>query len=69
MDGATRKVLESFQTCFAGVEAPRVAASCDHRLMDILVITVLTVLSGADDWTDIKTFGKLRREWLKAFLD
>lgn len=69
MDGAARKVLESFQTCFADVEDPRVAASCDHQLMDILVITVLAVLSGADDWTDIETFGKLRREWLKAFLE
>jgi hypothetical protein len=36
--------------------------------MDILAITILAVICGADDWTDLETFGRLRHDWLKTFL-
>jgi predicted transposase YbfD/YdcC len=36
--------------------------------MDIIAITILAVICGADDWTDLETFGRLRQEWLKTFL-
>ena len=68
MEGTTRELLETLQTCFADLEDPRVQASCDHLLMDVITITILAVTCGADDWTDLETFGKLRHEWLKTFL-
>lgn len=69
MDGVDRKFLETLTICFAELEDPRVQASCDHRLLDILAITILAVTCGADDWTDLETFGRLRYDWLKTFLD
>jgi predicted transposase YbfD/YdcC len=69
MDGAAQRFLEMLTTCFAELEDPRVQASCDHRLIDILAITILGVTCGADDWTDLETFGKLRYDWLKTFLE
>jgi len=69
MDGAARKFVETVTTCFAELKDPRVQASCDHRLLDILAITILGVTCGADDWTDLETFGRLRHDWLKTFLD
>ncbi|MCA9026385.1 MAG: transposase family protein [Planctomycetaceae bacterium] len=35
--------------CFADLEDPRVQASCDHLLIDILAITILGVSCGAGD--------------------
>lgn len=55
--------------CFAGLRDPRVQASCEHLLFDIVSISVLAVACGADDGTDLETFGNKRREWLATFLE
>jgi len=68
MDDQAREFVEGLESCFAGLEDPRIAASCKHLLIDILAITILAVASGADDWTDLETFGKLRQKWLATFL-
>jgi predicted transposase YbfD/YdcC len=68
MDGEAHDFLEGVQTCFSDLDDPRVVASCKHLLLDILVITILAVMCGADDWTDLETFGRLRMEWLQTFL-
>ena len=68
MEGTAKEFLQTLKTCFADLKDPRVQASCDHLLMDIIAITILAVTCGADDWTDLETFGKLRHEWLKTFL-
>lgn len=69
MDGETTGFLEGLKVCFTGLADPRVAASCDHLLLDLLAITILGVASGADDWTDLETFARLRHDWLKTFLE
>jgi len=68
LEGSAREFLETLQTCFADRNDPRVQASCDHLLLDIIAITILAVTCGADDWTDLETFGNLRHDWLKTFL-
>lgn len=40
-----------------------------HRLSDILVLTILATLCGAESWTDVEEFGEAKEEWLKTFLD
>lgn len=37
--------------------------------MDILVITILGVICGADGWVEIAAFGRSKYEWLKSFLE
>jgi predicted transposase YbfD/YdcC len=69
MDGAAREFLETLTSCFAELDDPRVQASCVHRLVDIVAITILAVTCGADDWTDLETFGRLRHKWLNTFLE
>lgn len=39
-----------------------------HQLLDIIVITILGVLCGADTWGEIEAFGHEKEEWLKQFL-
>ena len=68
MDDAERDFIDGLSTCFADVEDPRVVGRCDHLLLDIIAITILAVLCGAEDWPDIELFGRSRKEWLKSFL-
>jgi predicted transposase YbfD/YdcC len=69
MDKAKRDFVDGLRTCFAGVEDPRVVGRCDHLLLDIIAITILAVLCGAEDWPDIELFGQSRKDWLKTFLE
>ena len=66
MDGDASGFVSGVQRCFAGLRDPRVQASCEHLLFDIVSISILAVACGADDWTDLETFGNKRREWLAA---
>jgi len=59
MEGAAHDFMEGLRSRFAELRDPRVAASCDHLLIDIVAITILAVASGADNWTDLETFGRL----------
>jgi len=68
MDDTEREFIDGLSTCFVDVEDPRVVGRCDHLLLDIIAITILAVLCGAEDWPDIELFGTSRREWLKSFL-
>ena len=64
-----RAVVEGIRKCFENVPDPRVVGRCAHLLIDILTISILAVICGADDWTDIEVFGKVRKDWLQGFLE
>ena len=40
-----------------------------HNLIDIVVITILAVICGADDWPTIVAFGHKKEDWLRQFLE
>lgn len=66
MDGSVLKSLcESVQQ----VADPRVLGRSNHLLVDIVGITILAVLCGADDFVAVATFAKMRREWLGQFFE
>lgn len=48
---------------------PRIERTKDHLLIDILAITILAVISGADGWVAIEAYGEAKYEWLKDFLE
>ncbi|MEM6528921.1 MAG: ISAs1 family transposase [Chloroflexota bacterium] len=60
---------KSLQDCFKDLPDPRVEGKCDHKLIDMIVITVCAVLCGAEGWTGVETFGKSKETWLRSFLD
>ena len=43
---------------FATLTDPRTARGREHRLVDILTITLCAVICGADDWVAVATFGR-----------
>jgi len=53
---------------FDELEDPRVERRKLHRLTDILAITLLAVICGADEWTEIERFGQSKLDWLRTFL-
>jgi len=54
---------------FQDLPDPRVEGRCDHKLIDIIVIAVCAVISGAESWVDVADFGEAKREWLSTFLE
>ena len=55
--------------CFSEVEDPRVSYLVRHKLIDIIVIAICAVISGAEGWTDVESFGRAREKWLRKFLE
>ena len=69
MDDATAAFKTHLARCLEMLEDPRVTGHCEHSLFDLVAITLLAVMSGAEDWTDIQEFGNRREPWLKTFLE
>jgi predicted transposase YbfD/YdcC len=47
---------------------PRTGWTLKHEFIDIVVIAILAVLSGADGWNDIEEYGESKQAWLQGFL-
>jgi predicted transposase YbfD/YdcC len=54
--------------CFEDLPDPRVVGRCEHKLVEIILIAICAVLSGAEGWEDIEEFGQSKAGWLKQFL-
>jgi len=59
----------SITSHFKKLKDPRRRHRRIHALQNILVIALCAVIAGAQDWQEIETFGRKRRQWLKRFLD
>jgi predicted transposase YbfD/YdcC len=54
---------------FANIPDPRKAKGQLHRLTDIIVISILAVISGADTFVDMEIYAKAKEPWLRTFLE
>jgi predicted transposase YbfD/YdcC len=59
----------NIRTHFADLKDPRLERTRLHNLMDILVIALCAVISGADGWLDIAAYGVAKYDWLRTFLE
>lgn len=62
-------LMRMFHQHFATVPDPRVHARSDHKLLDIISISILAVISGADGWDEIACYGRGKEQWLRTFLE
>ena len=53
---------------FATLPEPRVERTRRHLLLDIVVIALCAVISGAESWDDVADYGRKKYDWLKTFL-
>ena len=64
----TKTQLTSLLTSLEEVPDPRVTATVDHDLPDLLTIALCTILCGGESFYDMEDFGQVRLDWLKTFL-
>ena len=74
MDGASEAAAKALfekrlAECLDGLHDPRVQGRCDHSLLNIVAITLMASMCGAEDFTDVEAFGRHRQQWLRTFLD
>lgn len=58
-----------FQEHFQQVTDPRQGHKTLHPLQELITVSFLAILCGADDWTEVELFGTSRTDWLKEFLE
>lgn len=63
------KSISTIATNFAELKDPRVVGRSDHKLIDILVIGICTVICGGDDYPAMEEFGKAKEQWFGTFLE
>jgi predicted transposase YbfD/YdcC len=61
--------LPSLLAHFEGLPDPRINRTKDHKLIDILVIAICTLLCGGEGFNDMEEFGKAKQDWFKTFLE
>lgn len=59
----------SIVECFGDLVDPRGHRARRHKLIDILVIALCSLLTGGEGFNDMALFGKTKRDWLKTFLE
>jgi DDE_Tnp_1-associated len=52
---------------FSDLKDPRDDKNKKHQLMDILFLVIAAVISGAEGWEAIETFGEEKLEWLRKY--
>lgn len=57
----------TFLKHFISITDPRIERCKKHNLLDILLLAISAVLSGAEGWEDIEDFGHLKLDWLKQY--
>lgn len=63
-----RQPFASLEECFGDMPDPRVVGRCEHLLIDIIMVAVCAVLSGAESWSEEEEFGESKEAWLKQYL-
>ena len=58
-----------FKSIFSAIDDPRSNINKLHKLDDILLIGIISVICAADTWKDMETYAKSKEEFLRSFLD
>ena len=53
---------------FSERKDPRVEKNKKHELIDVIVLCVCAVVSGAEGWSDIEEFGLAKLKWLRRYV-
>ena len=65
MDTVNSHLLDAFTP----MEDFRMVSKCDHKLIDIIALSICAVICGSDTWVDVHNFGVAKQDWLKKFLE
>ena len=59
----------SIRECFGNLADPRREHMRLHNLWDIIAVTILAVIAGADSWVEVAKYGVNKFAFLKTFLE
>jgi NADH:ubiquinone oxidoreductase subunit F (NADH-binding) len=62
-------VFENLISHMDNLEDPRVLSRSDHKLIDIMVISVIAIIAHAESWYEIADFANAKQEWFEKFLE
>lgn len=60
---------KTLEESFENLPDPRIEKKTAHKLIDIVIIAICAVISGAESWTEIEMFGQEKEEWLRRYLE
>jgi len=63
------KTTGKLRSIFSQIDDPRSDINKLHKLEDILLIGIISVICAADTWKDMETFAKAKEDFLRTFLD
>lgn len=58
----------NLQTAFESIKDPRVERHKRHKLLDIIILSICAVISGAEGWEAIAQFGHDKQKWLRKWI-
>jgi predicted transposase YbfD/YdcC len=65
----TLKTTNELRSIFSQIDDPRSDINKLHKLEDILLIGIISVICAADTWKNMETYAKAKEEFLRTFLD
>ena len=66
---STKVAIGLLIECFSPVSDPRMVRCQKHKLIDILIIALCSVIAGGQGPTEMEAFGQAKIEWLGQFLE
>jgi predicted transposase YbfD/YdcC len=63
------KTANELRSIFSKIDDPRSDINKLHKLEDILLIGIISVICAADTWKNMETYAKAKEEFLRSFLD
>ncbi|MFV0564903.1 MAG: transposase family protein, partial [Flavobacteriaceae bacterium] len=63
------KATNKFKSIFSQIDDPRSDINKLHKLDDILLIGIISVICAADSWKDMETYARAKEDFLRSFLD
>ncbi len=65
----SQEPLTSIDDYFGEIEDPRTGNNIQHALINIITIAICGVISGADTWVDIESYGEAKQAFFETCLD
>ncbi len=57
----------NFDPHFKSLQDGRTDINIQYELLDIVFLTLVAILCGAEGWKDIQRFGESKLEWLRKY--
>jgi predicted transposase YbfD/YdcC len=68
-EGKRGKGMRKAMVIFGRLQEMRQEKKVLHKLLDIVIITIIAVMCGCTDWEEVSTFGSAREEILGKYLE